>query len=168
MVTLSDLKRINLLKDVPEHLLEILAREAQLSIFGEGTQLITDKQLSQDFYMLVMGQVAIKQKLTNDIDIIFAHIQSGASFGIPALLKNSVACYSAVCQESCEVITISSERILRLFDENNELAYYILKGAASQYKQNMDQRAQMVMKVMEENPELRDNIDEIDTLTLVI
>ena len=40
MVKIDDLKRINLLKDFPDHLLEIIANEAQLSIFGTDTQLI--------------------------------------------------------------------------------------------------------------------------------
>ncbi|MFH2059516.1 MAG: cyclic nucleotide-binding domain-containing protein [Pseudomonadota bacterium] len=168
MVNLTDLKRINLLKTIPDHLLEIIAKEAQLSIFGTGTQLIVDQEKSETFYMLVMGQVAVKQQLTPDIDIIFAYIQSGASFGIPALLRNQKASYTAVCQEPCEVITLSGERMLELFDQNHELAYYMLKGAANQYKQNMDQSAQMVVKVLDENPALLESIDEIETPTLVI
>lgn len=168
MVTLADLKRINLLKTFPEHLLEILAHEAQLSIFGTDTQLIVDQERIDTFYMLVMGQVAVKQQLTPDIDIIFAYIQSGASFGIPALLRDQKASYTAVCQEPCEVITLSGDRMLELFDQNHELAYYMLKGSANQYKQNMDQRAQMVIKMLDEDPELLENINEIGTLTLVI
>lgn len=168
MVQLTDLKRINLLKDIPEHLLEILAREAQLSIFGADTQLITVNKRVDTFFMLVMGQVAIKQNLTQDIDVIFALIQSGATFGIPALLKGQESSYTAVCQEPCEVITLSSKRLHELFDQNDELAYYIFKGAANQYKENMDKRAQMIMKVMDENPSLKENIREIELETLAI
>ncbi|MFH2093590.1 MAG: cyclic nucleotide-binding domain-containing protein [Pseudomonadota bacterium] len=168
MVKLNDLKRINILKQVPDHLLEIIAEEAQLSIFGTGTQLMADNEQAKTFYMLIMGQVAIKQKLTPDIDIIFAFVQSGAAFGIPALLANQTASYTAVCQEPCEVITLSGDRMLELFEQNDELAYYLLRGAANQYRQNMDQRAQMVIKVLDENPGLKESIDRLETLTMMI
>lgn len=170
MVTLSDLKRINFLKDMPEPLLKIIAEEAQLSIFGTGTQLITDSEAADTFYMLVMGQVAIKQSLTSDVDVIFALVQSGATFGIPALLKDHTSSYTAVCQEPCEVITLSGTKLRKLFQENHELAYYMFKGAANQYKQNMDQRAQMVLKVVDENPEFKNSLKsgEIEIETLAI
>ncbi len=168
MVKLSDLKRINFLKNIPEHLLEILAQEAQLSIFGTDTQLITDQEKADTFYMLVMGQVAIKQGLTNDIDVIFALVQSGASFGIPALLENQTSSYTAICQEPCEVITLSGKRLRELFCQNDELAYYMFKGAANQYKQNMDQRAEMILKVIDENPEMEENMGALHVETLSI
>ncbi len=70
MVKIEDLKRINLLKGVPEHLLEIVADEAQLSIFGAGTELITVNKKIDNFYMLIMGQVAIKRNITPDSDVV--------------------------------------------------------------------------------------------------
>ncbi len=168
MVKVKDLKRINILKKIPDHLLEIIAQEANLSIFGAGTQLLTVKEKAERLYLLVMGQVAVKQPVTDDIDLILAFIQSGGSFGIPALLENQKASYTAVCQEPCEVITLEGERLIQLFKENNELAFYMLQGAAAQYKQNMDKRAQMIIKVLDENPELKEEIEEIESLTLVI
>lgn len=168
MVKLKDLKRIRLMQNIPEHLLKIIADESQLSIFGAGTQLITNKEMANTFYMLVMGEVAVKQELTPDIDVIFANIQSGAAFGTSALIEGQTASYTAICQEPCEVITLSGRRMTELFEKNHELAYYMLRGAATQYKRNMDRRAQMIIKILNENPELRETIDDLETLTLVI
>lgn len=168
MVKLKDLKRINFLKNMPEHLLEIIADEAQLSIFGEGTQLITSREMVNTFYMLVMGEVSVKKSLTPDIDVIFAYIQSGSVFGTSALIQGQTASYTAICQEPCEVITLSGTRMNQLFGENHELAYYMLRGAATQYKRNMDRRSQMIIKVLDEHPELKETIDDIETLTLTI
>lgn len=81
MVNIEDLKRIEMLKDIPEHLLKIIAGEAQLSIFGAGTELITVNQNVEYFYMLIMGQVAIKRNITPDVDVILEYIQSGHAFG---------------------------------------------------------------------------------------
>ncbi|WP_457551754.1 Crp/Fnr family transcriptional regulator [Desulfobacula sp.] len=168
MVKIEDLKRINLFKEFPDHLLDIIAKEAQLSIFGTGTQLISASEPVDKFYMLVMGQVSKKKELTPDIDVILDYIQSGSSFGTAALLQGATASYTAVCQEPCEVITLSGDRMKQLFENNHELAYYMLLGVSKQSKRIMDTRAQMITKTLEEHPELKEEINDIENLTLVI
>jgi hypothetical protein len=44
----------------------------------------------------------------------------------------------------------------------------MLQGAAAQYKQNMDRRAQMIIRVLDEHPGLKEDIEEIKSLTFVI
>ena len=168
MVKIEDLKRINLLKDVPGHLLEIIAREAQLSIFGIDTKLITLNEDVDTFFMLIMGQVAIKQELVENIDVILDYIQSGSSFGSSSMIKGSKASYTAICQEPCEVITLSGARMMELFKENHELAYYMMSGVARQYKQSMDVRAQMIMKTLDEHPDIKEDVNDIENLTLTL
>lgn len=168
MVRIEDLKRINLLKGVPDHLLEIISKEANLSIFGADTCLISVNETVDTFYMLIMGQVSVKKELTPEIDAILDYIQSGSSFGTSALMANSIASYTAVCQEPCEVITLSGATMKQLFKENPELAYYVKLGVAKQYKRKMDSRAQMIMKTLVENPELKEELKDFADLTLAI
>ncbi len=168
MVKVEDLKRINMLRDFPEHLLEIIAGEASLTIFGTGAQLATFHKKTDSFYMLIMGQVAVKKALNPEIDIIFDYIQSGSSFGSSAFIEGATSGYTIICQEPCETISLSGERMMELFKENHELAYYMMQGIARQYKKNMDNRAKMIMKTLDENPELRDDIHDIENLALVI
>jgi CRP/FNR family cyclic AMP-dependent transcriptional regulator len=158
MVKIEDLKRINLLKNVPEHLLEIVANEAQLSIFGAGTELIKVNEKIDNFYMLIMGQVAVKKNITPDIDVFIEYIQSGHSFGISALIVGSKAFYSAVCQETCEIITVSGERMIELFEKNHELAYYIMLDVSRRYKRFMDKRAQMILKTYVDDLDMKHDI----------
>ena len=168
MVKIEDLKRINMLREFPDHLLEIIGNEAQLSIFGTGTQLITVGRPVDTFYMLIMGQVAVKRELTPVVDVILNYIQSGASFGTSALIKGSTASYTATCQEPCEAISLDGKRMIQLFEENQELAYYMMQGIARQYKKHMDKRAWMILKTLDENPDLKDDIKDIENLTLTI
>ncbi len=168
MVKIEDLKRINLLRDVPDHLLEIMSKEAQLSIFGKDSQLVALGEDIDTFYMLIMGQVSVGRELTPDIDVVLDYIQSGSSFGTSALLEGIKATYNAVCQEPCEAITLSGARMIELFAENHELAYHMMLGVAKQYKEKMDTRAQMIIKTMDEYPEMKDDIKDIENLTLVI
>jgi len=167
MVKIEDLKRINMLKQVPDHLLEILSQEAQLNIYGTNTQLFAVGDTLKTFYLMIMGQVALKVALTENIDVILDNLQSGRSFGSSALIEGAIASYTAVCQEPCEVITLQGSRMLALFEANPELAYHLMTGVAGQYKRTMDKRARMIMKTLEEHPELRQHINDINELTPV-
>jgi len=168
MVKIEDLKRISLLKEFPEHLLDILAREAQVSIFGADTQLISVDRPVDQFYMLIMGQVAKKRNLSPKIDVILDYIQSGSFFGTAVFFPGNASFYTAVCQEPCEIITLSAASIERLFAQNAELGYRIMFGISKQYKRNMDSRAQMIMKTLGKKPDLKDHIKDMETLTLTI
>jgi CRP/FNR family cyclic AMP-dependent transcriptional regulator len=165
MVKIEDLKRINMLKAVPDHLLGIIGKEAQLSIFGTNTQLFSIGERVDTYYMLIMGQVALKIGLRPDIDVILENLQSGGSFGSSALISGSKASYTAVCQEPCEVITLYGPRMIEVFETNHELAYHMMTGVGRQYKKNMDTRAQMIIQTLNSRPELKQEIDDIETLT---
>lgn len=165
MVKIEDLKRINMLKNVPDHLLEILRQEAQLNIYGINTQLFAAGDKIDTFYLMIMGQVALKVELSPDIDVILDNLQSGRSFGSSSLIKGSIASYTAVCQEPCEVITLYSPRLIELFETNQELAYYVMTGVAGQYKRTMDKRARMIMRTLDKHPEFKQRINDISKLT---
>lgn len=165
MVKIDDLKRINLFKNSPEHLLEIISREAQLSIFTTNTQLITIHQKVDTLYMLIMGQVAVIRQLTPDIDVILDYVQSGASFGISSIIQGATATYTAICQEPCEVITLSGQKMTKLFEENHELAYYVMQDVSRQYKRYMDIRANMILKTIGQQRAIKDKVYNIKSLS---
>jgi len=165
MVKIEDLKRINMLKKVPDHLLAIIGQEAQLSIYGVNTQLFTVGDPIDTYYMLIMGQVGLKVALNPNVDVMLDNFQAGRSFGSSALRKGSKASYTAVCQEPCEVITLYGPRMIELFETNAELAYHMMAGVAGQYKRTMDIRARMIIKTLDRHPELNQRIDDIEQLT---
>lgn len=167
MVKIEDLKRIEMLSRVPDHLLHIIGQEAQLNIYGTDTRLFSRGERIDTFYMIIMGQVGLRVALTEDIDVILDNIQSGQSFGSSAMLKEGEASYSAVCQEPCEVITLSGPKMMALFEDNKELAYHMMTGIAGQYKRTMDKRARMIMKTLDEQPDLKVRIKDINKLTPV-
>ena len=165
MVKIEDLKKINLLKGLPDSLLEILAPEAHLSIYNTDTVLFDTDEDIDTFYMLIMGQVAHKVSLSPDVNIILDTIQSGSSFGVASLVPGTNASSTAVCQEPCEVITLSSKKMTQLFEKHNELGYKVMLRLALHYKKILDNRTNMIMKTLDTNPELRHKIDDIESLT---
>ncbi|MBF0201609.1 MAG: cyclic nucleotide-binding domain-containing protein [Desulfamplus sp.] len=167
MVKIQDLKQIAMLESMPEHLLLIIGQEARLSIFSSGTCLFKAGDIVDNFYMLIMGQVALTVALNPDMDVILENIQSGRAFGSTTLISGGPAYYSAVCQEPCETITLSGPNMRKIFEKDHELAFYMMNGVARQYKKTMDRRAKMIVKTLERHPELKASIHDIGELAPV-
>ncbi len=165
MVKIEDLKKINLLHGLSDDLLEIIAPHAQLSIFNTDTVLFETDEDIETFYMLIMGQVALRVSISEDVNVILDSLQSGASFGVASLVPGTNADSTAICQEPCEIITLSSKTMTQLFSENNDLGYQVMLRLALRYKRIMENRAHMIMKTLDNNPEFKHKIADIETLT---
>lgn len=158
MIKIEDLKRINMLSDIPDHLLKIISEVAQLNIYDKDSPLFSQGENIDIFYMIVMGQVALKVPLDEDTDVIFDILQAGRSLGSSAMFSDPEASYTAICQEPCEIITLKGKTLRDLFNDNKELGYYLMAGVASQYKRNMDRRLRMILKTLEKHPELQHRV----------
>lgn len=165
MVKIQDLKHIHMLEKMPGRLLTLIGQEAQLSIFSTNTCLFRAGENVDTFFMVMMGQVALAVALNPDMDVILENIQSGRTFGSSALISGGPASYTAICQEPCEIITLSGERMQQLFETNDELGYYFMAGVARQYKTSMDTRAKMILKTLARHPEMKPSIHDIEKLT---
>lgn len=158
MIKIQDFKRINMLANMPDHLLKILSELAQLNIYGKNTLLFSQGENIDIFYMIVMGQVELKIPLNKDIDVIFDILQAGRSLGSSAMFSDARASYTAICQEPCEIITLDGKKLQNLFNDNKEIAYYFMAGVAGQYKRTMDRRIHTILKTLEKHPELQDRV----------
>ncbi|NWH05385.1 Crp/Fnr family transcriptional regulator [Desulfobacter latus] len=158
MIKIEDLKRINMLADMPDHLLKMISEVAQLNIYGKDTLLFSQGENIDLFYMIVMGQVALKVPLDEDIDVIFDILQAGRSLGSSAMLSDAKASYTAICQEPCEIMTLNGKTLQNLFNDNKEIGYYLMAGVAGQYKRTMDRRLRIILKTLEKHPELQHRI----------
>ena len=158
MIKIEDLKRINMLADMPDHLLKIISELAQLNIYGKDTLLFSQGENIDIFYMIVMGQVELKAPLDEDIDVIFDILQAGRSLGSSAMFSDAKASYTAICQEPCEIITLNGKELQDLFNDNKEIAYYLMAGVAGQYKRTMDRRIRTILKTLEKHPELQHRV----------
>ncbi len=165
MVKTEDLKRIRLLADMPEDLLEIIAAKAQVSIFNTNSVLFDKDEDIDTFYLVLMGQVALKVEILPDVDVIIDTLQAGSSFGSSSLTPDAKASYTAVCQEPCELISLSGDTMKPLFKENSKLGFQLMLRLAGQYKANMESRKQMIMKTLDDYPEFKEKIHDLDNLT---
>ena len=158
MIKIEELKRIDMFANMPDHLVKIIRELAQLNIYDKDTMLFSQGENIDIFYMIVMGQVELKVPLDEDIDVVFDILQAGRSLGSSAMFSNAKASYTAICQEPCEIITLKGKTLQDLFNDNQEIGYYLMAGVAGQYKRNMDRRLRMILKTLEKHPELQHRV----------
>jgi CRP-like cAMP-binding protein len=95
---------------------QAMARFAQLATivsYNEGDVIVTDRQESQQFYVVYEGQVHVKKgKRTR------AKLKPGAFFGEVSILQNSAAVSDVVAKEASRCLAISKADFLRFVTHN--------------------------------------------------
>ena len=86
MVSIEDLKRISVLDNLTQPMLEIMRPLAQLNLFGERHVIFEEGQEADSFYMLLKGKVILEIEASEVIMISLEAVKPGYSFGWPALL----------------------------------------------------------------------------------
>ena len=168
MVRLDDLRRIHLLKDMPTHMLQKIASEAQLNIFSTGMVLFQKGESIDYLYLVLMGQVALEIELSPELNVILSTIHPGYTFGVSSLVSGARASSSAICQEPCEVISLPVERLNVLFQEDPSLGYHFMHRLARIFQKIMASRTQMIMKTLDQHPVFQEDLGDLRHLAPVL
>lgn len=167
MVRIEDLRRIHLLKDMPSDLLEKIAAKAQLNIFSTDTILFRKNQTIENFYMVLMGEVALEVELSRTLNVILATIHPGYSFGVSSLVSGAKASSTAICKEPCELVTLPVDGISNLFQEDPNLGYQFMLRLARIFQKIMANRTQMIMKTLDQYPGFLEDFGDLEHLAPV-
>ncbi len=155
MVGLKELKRISLLQEFPDELLQKLQPLGQLRLFSEKSTIFDQGQRAEFFYMLLRGKVLLEVELTKDIMISIESIKPGYSFGWSSLFRGDSYRASAICSEPCEVIAFQSEQLLNLLDEDPHLGYWVMKEAMGILKNQLIRRTEQFLNTLRMHPEIQ-------------
>ncbi len=155
MVGLKELKRIALLEDFPDDLLNKLQPLGQLRLFSEKSVIFEQGQKAEFFYMLLMGKVLLEVELTKDIMISIESIKPGYSFGWSSLFRGDFYKASAICSEPCEVIAFPGDELLDLLDKDTHLGYWFMKEAMEILKNQLIRRTDQFLKTLRMHPEIQ-------------
>jgi len=101
MVELTDLKKINFMKDLPEEVLEKVASVAQLEHFGEEAILIRQDQEQSLIYMLVSGNIFINSRSGSGEALTLEELTAGQTFGLLPAGEFPVHLFGHLCQREC-------------------------------------------------------------------
>jgi CRP-like cAMP-binding protein len=160
MVDKRELRRISVISDLPEHMLELLGKVGELKIFSDGTTLFNQGEVLDHCYMILSGTVLLEAHPAKDIIITLDNLEPGTCFALSSLIPGSVSQNSAICAESCELLTLPAQELHELFSENNELGYLFMYRIMRIFKERMDHRTQLFLRALENHPELQELFSE--------
>jgi CRP-like cAMP-binding protein len=65
-------------------------------------------------------------------------ISPGQSFGLSAFFGKSPATYTAVCTTPCDVIVLSGDLMVKLFETDHRIGYAVMRRVAQLFKDRMN------------------------------
>jgi CRP-like cAMP-binding protein len=164
MISKQELRRMYVLKDIPERDLERIAEVAQLQIYSADSILFRQNEELKYFYMVLSGQISLSIDVVSDVSIILGTVRPGYSCGISAFIPGSRSSSTAMCDESCELICLSAARMSELFEQDWDLAYHFMYRMVRIFKSVMDHRTSIFLKSLENHPDIQRELKDLDHL----
>jgi len=164
MLDKHELRKIHILEDMPDEMLDMIRSVAELKIFSADTVLFEQNQELDTFYMVLAGTVLLEIKLSDDVTLALGTVQPGYCFGVSTFIPGATSASAAVCAESSELISCPGAKLMAAFERNTELGYYFMHRIVRAFKNRMDQRTRLFLKSMENRPELAHLFESYDHL----
>jgi CRP-like cAMP-binding protein len=154
MVDKRELRRMHLLKDMPDAMLDKIAQAGQLRIFSADTVLFQQGDNLEYFYMILTGQVILEVEATPNVSLALGTVRPGYSFGISTFIPGATSSSTAVCIEPCELISLSGRTMTELFQQDWDLGYNFMLRLVRVFKSVMDHRTMLFLKTLQNHPDL--------------
>lgn len=167
MVPRNDLKRIYMLSDMPENMLDRLADIAHLYIYSANMNLFESGENLKHFYMVLTGQVSLSIDLVTDVSITLGTVGQGHACGVSAFIPESRSSSKAVCDEPSELIVLSADEVFALFEEDWDLAYQFTSRIVRLFKAIMDHRTSIFLKTLKNNPQVQKSLQQTELAQII-
>jgi CRP-like cAMP-binding protein len=155
MVSLEDLRKIFLLDNLTDSMLENMRPLTQLHLFGDGAILFDEGQKADLFYMLLKGKILLEVEATEAVTISLGAVKPGYSFGWSALFPGSSYTAYAISVEPCEVLSIPGDKFRDLLEQDHHIGYRFMEAVVRILKRRLERRTDQFLKVMSKHPDIQ-------------
>ncbi|MBU0969843.1 MAG: cyclic nucleotide-binding domain-containing protein [Proteobacteria bacterium] len=152
MVGIDILKKIHFLQDLSDDILEKIGGIAQLETFDEEAILVRQDQKLHLIYMLVTGKIFSNCRSASGKALTLDELSPGQTFGVSALMGDSLATFTAICAEECTVITLSSDQMIQLFEQDFKLGYVVMQQVVELFKSKMNKHTRQFLHSLATHP----------------
>jgi len=156
MVPVENLRRIYLLENLTDDMLEEIQPFAEMRDYQNLEVIFREGEKAFYLYMLLQGKVLLEVQASESLLISLGSVKSGFSFGWSALLPDSSYTAHAICSEPSDVIMIPGEKILALMDEDHHMGYRIMEGVVRILKKRLERRTDQFLKTLRNHPDIRE------------
>jgi len=129
MATNAPLSEFALFRNLPEELLEKVAKLGEEASFSQGDVIFREGEEANQLHFLLDGEIVLKVKLTSRPEhiTVSAVRQKFESFGWSGIVSPFHYTASAFCEVDCKVLMIPGEGFMRLLNENPEAGFTVMQ-----------------------------------------
>jgi len=150
MATNAPLSEFALFQNLPEELLEKVAKICEEATFSEGDYIFREGDDADKLHFLLDGEIVLKVRLTSRPDSITvsAVSQQFESFGWSGIVPPYHYTASAVCDTDCKVLTIPGAGFLKLLEENPSAGFSVMRRLTELVASRLRTSRQALLKTL--------------------
>ncbi|MDZ7666882.1 MAG: Crp/Fnr family transcriptional regulator [Desulfotignum sp.] len=152
MVPSDQLKKIQFLDDLPNDILDKISPHARQAVFEPDTILIRQGDIQHLVHMLVSGKICLNARSDTGRVLTLDQIEPGQSFGLSAFFGKSPATFTAVCKDTCDIIVLSGDLMLKLFETDHRTGYAVMRRVAQLFKGRMNKHTEQFLHALSIHP----------------
>jgi CRP-like cAMP-binding protein len=152
MVGIDTLKKIHFLQGLSDDILEKIGAVAQLETFDEEAILVRQDQKLHLIYMIISGKIFSNCRSSSGAALTLEELSPGQTFGVSALIGDSLATFTAICAEESTVITLSADQMLKLFEQDYQVGYVVMQKVVELCKSKMNRHTRQFLHSLAIHP----------------
>ncbi len=148
-MTIKDLKKIDLFKNLPDEELKELEPYLVASSYKKKKEIFSEGESPEWFYIASKGKIKITKLSHDGKEIILEVISPTDIFGGVAVIRGFPYPANAVAMEDAEVLKISRKNLMRLVDRFPNLMYCIALQLGDRMKSSYDSLKNIALERVE-------------------
>ncbi|HLK60663.1 MAG TPA: Crp/Fnr family transcriptional regulator [Chthonomonadaceae bacterium] len=137
------LRQIPMFADGDERMLETLASHSHRKRYKAGASLFYEGEPGHTLYIILSGHVNIQTVTASGETVHIAQRGPGESIGELAMLNNRPRMADAVAADTCDVLMLHHDDLLRCLEKSPHLALRIMANLAERLQEAADQLKQL-------------------------
>jgi len=146
---MTNLKKIDLFKNLSDEELKELGRYVTTTMFRKKDDIFTEGDAPEWFYIVLTGKVKVTKISHDGKEIILEIISPFDIFGGVAVLRNFPYPANAVAMEDSEILKISRKNLMRLVDRFPNLMFCIALQLGDRMKSSFDSLKNIALERVE-------------------
>jgi len=150
MVTNAPLSEFPLFKNLPEELLDKVAKLGEEVNYSGGDFIFREGEQADKLHFLLKGEIVLKVQLTSRPESITVSVvnQQYESFGWSGITPPYHYTASAVCTADCKVLTIPGEGFVKLLEENPTAGFLVMRRLTELVASRLRNSRQALLKTL--------------------
>ena len=134
MVTVSDLKKLELFGKIKDKQLEEIAEITERKSYKKHSHVYERGNTAKHLFVVTKGRVSLRRiDLGDEIGIAFETRDPGGLFGAASFVKPQEYSLTAICLEDTEVMVIDADKLFEMSEKDPALGYQLMLKIAQIY-----------------------------------